>query len=276
MARTQPVALRWTIGNVSDRGFEALQLSIWGAWNIFGPQAAYAVCVNTIPIGLARKRTGPLPGDVAWHDASGDLPEFIRAWFGPGMAEGVGWKFAPLQLFPERHEISLDNDCILWAPPPSIQAWLASETECLLAEDVRACFGQFADVCPPEPRNSGIRGLPPGFDLEAALRAAMEARRRGGPPALTSELDEQGLQTAALSLTGPLRVTSLREVSICSPFPPHMPGLGECGAHFVGLNTRHIAWDVHGRPADDWMTGHWNRHRPQLYRRTGAPQPTAV
>ncbi|HEX2868210.1 MAG TPA: hypothetical protein VHO03_14285 [Ignavibacteriales bacterium] len=39
-----------------------------------------------------------------------------------------------------------------------------------------------------EPRNSGIRGLPPGFNLEMSLRRILEKN----PVKMTSELDEQG------------------------------------------------------------------------------------
>ena len=124
------------------------------------------------------------------------------------MAEGVGWKLAPLRMFPDRHEIALDNDCILWELPPALRAWLEREPAqgCLLAEDVRACFGQFAAYCGSAPRNSGIRGLPPGFCLETALRAMLDVH----PVQLASELDEQGLQAAALARCGTLDVVPLQ------------------------------------------------------------------
>jgi hypothetical protein len=275
----RPVGVRWTIGDVSDRGFEALRLSIWGAWKIFGPSASYAVCVNTITPSEASKRTGLLPAAVDWHDATRDLPQFLSPMFGAGMAEGVGWKLAPLRFFSDRHEISLDNDCVLWELPPSMQAWLASTDtqECLMAQDVKLALGQFAGQCPPVACNSGIRGLPAGFDLEGALREVIAVRQRqlGATPCCASELDEQGLQTAAVTLAHPLRMVALQEVSICSPFHPHLPELGRYGAHFVGLNARHIARDYYDRPADAWMTDHCQRHRPELYRRTGAPWPAA-
>lgn len=275
------LGVRWTIGDVSERGFEALRLSVWGAWRIFGAAARYAVCVNTVPLAQAQARTGELPTTVDWHDSGGDLPPFLRGALARNMAEGVGWKLAPLRLFPDSHELSLDNDCILWEMPASLDRWLgwtAAPAPCLLAEDVRRCFGQFAPDCPPAACNSGIRGLPPGFDLEGALRAAIAARERqaGGALAFTSELDEQGLQVAALSRAQPLQLVTLDEVAVCSPFHPHLPGLGRCGAHFVGLNVRHLAWDHGGRPADAWMADHWQRHRPALYRHTGAPLPAAV
>lgn len=37
------VGVRWTIGDVSDEGFEALRLSVWGAFRLFGEDAVYAV-----------------------------------------------------------------------------------------------------------------------------------------------------------------------------------------------------------------------------------------
>jgi hypothetical protein len=145
----------------------------------------------------------------------------------------------------------------------------------LVAEHVRGCYGQFDTLCPPEPRNAGIRGLPPGFDFEAAVRRAIARRERlAGMPVVFAEeedLDEQGLQVAALSRHGPVRAVALDDVSVCSPFHPHLPDLGRCGAHFVGLNPRSIDWDDDDRPADAWMDEHWARHRPALYERTRAP-----
>lgn len=272
------LGLRWTIGDVGERGFEALRLSVWGAWHIFGAQAAYAVCVNSVPVREARERTGPVPSAVQWRPVTlDDAPAVLRTLLARGMAEGTGWKFAPLRVFRDGCEIALDNDAILWTLPPSIERWLAEGArygECLLAEDVRPCHGQFERFVPGgRSLNSGIRGLPPGFDFEATIRATIALREQelGGPLVFASELDEQGLQAAALSRAGPLHAVTVGEVTICSPFNPHSPDLGSCGAHFVGPNARHFAWDYYGRPADECMTGHWLRHRAALYARTGAP-----
>jgi hypothetical protein len=173
MRAAKRLGVRWTLGDVSERGFEALRLSIWGAWRLFGPEAKYAVCVNTIALDRARGKTGDLPEGVLWNDATREIPRFLKSHFDEGMAEGVGWKFAPLRFFPDRFELSLDNDCTLWGVPAAIRDWLeeADPKWCVAAENVLACFGQFASLCGPEPRNGGIRGLPPGFDLEP-----------GGPP----------------------------------------------------------------------------------------------
>ncbi len=275
MSPPAPLGIRWTVGDVTGRGFEALRLSIWGAWKIFGPLARYAACVNTLPLGRAQERTGEVPAPVVWQESAGRLPAFLAERMDRNMAEGVGWKLAPLRLFPDRFEIALDNDCILWELPAALRRWWAGEDGggAVLQADVRACFGRFAELCPPQALNSGIRALPPGFDFEAALEEVLrqEERRRGGPVRLDSELDEQGLQAAALWRRLPLGVVGLEEVTICSPFWPHQPHLGRCGAHFVGLNGKHIPWDYYGRPADEWMAEHWERHRAALYARVGAP-----
>jgi hypothetical protein len=261
------IAVRWTIGDVSDEGFEALRLSIWGAWCIFGARAEYAVCVNSRPLDAARAATGPVPDAVRWHEVQrGDLPAWLVPRLDRQMAEGVGWKLAPLRMFPERWTLALDNDCILWEQPRAVRRWLAQgDGTCVLAEDVRACFGQFADRCEGPPRNSGLRGLPPDFDLEGALRAVLDERA----VTLTSELDEQGLQVAALERAAPTLVVGLDEVTICSPIPPNLPGLGRCGAHFIGLNARSLPWRYEGRPASELLREHFRRHQPALRARVG-------
>lgn len=271
---TSPRALgvRWTIGDVSVLGFEALRLSIHGATRIFGRHARYVVCVNSVPLELARERTGPVPDLVEWRDVTRELDPAMRRHFDEGLAEGVGWKFAPLRVFEDRHELALDNDCILWGVPIALRAWLAEDDPgtCVIAEDVRACFGQFAEECGDAPRNTGIRGVPPGFDLRRAMEAVL-ARR---PALLRSELDEQGLQVAALTSARRTLVVSLADVSICSPFPPHRRELGRCGAHFVGLNAHRLSWTLEdGRNACEETRAHFARLRPLLYERVGLATP---
>jgi hypothetical protein len=277
MTALPPVGIRWTLGNVSDRGYEALRLSVWGAHRIFGEAAVYAICSNNIVEAEARERVGRLPVDVSWRDATSDLPPFLAECFDRDLAEGVAWKLAPLRLFPDRWELSLDNDCILWELPGALRRWfeLGDAAQCVLAEDVKACFGQFAEFCGERPCNAGIRGLSPGFDLEASLRGVLDekSRRSGAPVLMSAELDEQGLQTAALSQQRAPLLVSIDEVTICSPFWPHLPHLGRCGAHFVGLNARHLPFHHYDRPADAWMTEHWLRLRDALYEKTGCPRP---
>lgn len=254
------VGLRWTIGDVTPAGFEALRLSIHGAMKLFGSDAGYAVCVNTIAVEDARARTGPVPAAVEWLPASG-LPQFLRQRLDAKMAEGVAWKLAPLRLFPDRYELSLDNDCILWAVPEAVERWLSEkEPRCLIAADRVLAHGAFSSLTRAEPRNTGIRGLPPRYDLGAALRSVLS---RCDVP-LKSELDEQGLQVVALDEGRRAHVVSLEDVTICSPFWPHLPELGRAGAHFIGLNTRHMDWQYYGKPARECILSNWQRHHHTL------------
>jgi hypothetical protein len=232
------------------------------------------VCINTVPVERARARLGALADGVELRQVTrDDVPQTIRVRFGDGMAEGVAWKLAPLRAFPDRWELSLDNDVVLWDMPPAISAWLerGDARQCLLAEDARALYGRFTPFCPAEARNAGIRGLPPQFPLLEALQRLLELV----PGALDSELDEQGLQVAAVSTFCEPAVVSIEDVTICSPFPPHLRELGRCGAHFCGLNTRHYAWQLEGRYAEEWIEDQWRQHLPTVRERVAADAGTA-
>lgn len=260
------LGIRWTIGDVSPAGFEALRLSVHGAVRLFGDRADYLVCVNTIPVGEARLRTGPCPPRLQWCSVPNARPAVLDGVVDEGMAEGAAWKLVPLRAFPNAYELALDNDVILWDLPVAMRRWLAGEAGArLAAADVILANGRFAHLCGAEPRNSGIRGIGPSFDYEAAVADVL----RRVPARLSSELDEQGLQIAALSLDGPPLVVTTEEVSICSPFYPHMTGLGTCGAHFVGLNSKSIPWNYYDRPGLEVRLEHWAGHRAELYHRVG-------
>lgn len=264
------LGIRWTMGDVSARGYQALRLSLWGAHRVFGAETELVVCVNTVSLDLVRHRVGNVPPTVRWRDTTSEIPGVLRARLDAGMAEGVAWKLVPLRVFPDRWELSLDNDCILWSMPSALEAWLEQDVACLLAADVVSMFGQFAAQCGPEPRNAGIRGLPPGFDLDARLARLFDRH----PTVLSTELDEQGLQVAALSEPAPPFVIPVHDVSICSPFPPHQPELGRCGAHFVGVNTKRSPWDRDGRRGDEWLAAHWDMYLPQLCELVGVEHST--
>ena len=188
------------------------------------------------------------------------------------MAEGVAWKLIPVRLFPRLHELSLDNDVILWALPPAMRDWLNADDPraCLMAADVQPALGQFAEHCRHRALNSGVRGLPPGFDMEQRLKDMLAETAI----TLQSELDEQGLQAAVLLRTK-LFVVATSDVSICSPFPNHQQHLGGCGAHFVGLNPKWTPWMLDGRGAHEIIRERWNEHRINLERMLASGPATA-
>jgi hypothetical protein len=264
LAAPMPPALvvRWTVGAVSHEGFDALGWSIAGASQVFGTSAEYVVCVNSVAVEVAQRLAGPLPIDVTWRRATADeIPRFMRDRLDEDFAEGVGWKFAPLRIADACRELALDNDCILWRMPDALGAWLEDDgAACVIAEDVRPGFGQFACLCGEAPRNSGMRGLSAGCAYADSLRQILDEY----PVTLRSELDEQGLQIAAVMRVGVPLVVTTNEVTICSPFAPHQPHVGSCGAHFVGLNAKRLPWLFCGRPASDVTRDHWRRLKDEV------------
>jgi hypothetical protein len=258
------IGIRWTVGKVSAAGFEALRLAVWSAWHLFGEAAEYVICVNTIPVDCARAKTGDLPRAVQWHDVSDETPAWMKEYIDPEMAQGVAWKFAPVRVFPERYEISFDNDVILWEVPRAMESWLGcgDSQACLLAEDVERCLGQFSNMGDSRAVNSGIRGLPPGYNLDQRLREVLTAQN----VILFSELDEQGLQAVALSQSQ-LFLVSTEDVSICSPFPMHQHAFGKCGVHFVGLNADWLPWSLNGRWAHEAVQEQWSNRAEELHAR---------
>ena len=270
------LALRWTIGNARERGFEMLRLSIACAFRLFGPAATYLVCVNSISSSAAQERTGALPVDVDWREVTRhDAPSALLSYCDETVIEGMGWKLVPLRTSPERYELALDNDCIVWHLPEGMRQWLQSANGALFAEDAERCLGSFDALCVPGCLNAGIRGLAPGQDLSDALETVLAQASASSPGRfqLISEIEEQGLQAAAISRIDPLFLVRKSEISICSPFWPRSPELGACGAHFVGMNASHVPWDYYDRPADLWLDEHWQRHRPVLYEKAGLPLP---
>ncbi|MFL6306715.1 MAG: hypothetical protein ACJ72H_24545 [Candidatus Sulfotelmatobacter sp.] len=249
-----------------------LRLSIACAAQLFGASAKYVVCVNSLPANEAQERTGDLPVAVEWLETTHkDVPAVLRSYFDESVIEGMGWKLVPLRIYPERYELALDNDCIMWDIPDGMRCWLQSETGCLFAEDVDRCLGSFDALCPPGNLNAGIRGLAPGVDLGEALDDVLRelTGRSGERLQLVSEIEEQGLQAAAIFRLQPVFLVRTSEISLCSPFWPRSVEFGSCGAHFVGMNAQHIPWNYYDRPADVWLEEHWQRKRPMLYERAG-------
>jgi hypothetical protein len=272
------LAVRWTIGDVCPRGFEMLRLSIACAHRLFGDEAQYVVCVNSMPWTLACERTGTLPHPVEWREVThADVSPILLRYVDANLLEGMGWKLVPLRTHCGLYELALDNDCILWDIPKALSQWLGCKNATLFAEDVERCLGSFDRLCPEGCFNAGIRGLAPDTDVAIALETLMQRGSNAWCDAhLSSEIEEQGLQAALIFSLPPVLLVSTDEVSICSPFWPRSSELGTCGAHFVGMNAWHIPWNYYDRPADVWLQEHWLRHRPALYSLAGLPLPSDV
>ena len=152
---------------------------------MFGREAGYVICVNSVPLELAKGRTGELPEGVSWREVGRDeVPGWLEARLDPEMAEGVGWKLVPAQVWPERWEIALDNDCIVWAMPEGMLEFLERRDRTLMAEDADRCLGQFDALAPAGRINSGIRGVAAGVWAGGGVAGGARRGRTGGGAAV--------------------------------------------------------------------------------------------
>jgi hypothetical protein len=70
-----------------------------------------------------------------------------------------------------------------------------------------------------------------------------------------------------------LHTVRVDEVSICSPFSPHVPNVGTQGAHFVGLSAHRRGWEHDGRSGESYLREHFERQLPLIERLIAAAEP---
>lgn len=249
------LALRWTVADGSLEEFEALRLSVWGAFRAFGPDAKYVVSVDGIPVATAKLRAGHMPRQCEFVALSSDLRPMLPS------GSGEEWRVVSDRLFPDHYEVSLETDCILWSVPEALRDWMRDAGgRCLVAQDAGP-GGRSADS---RPLNGHLRGLPPGFDFKRAFETSLRKGQR-----LTSRADEDALHVDALTSHAPPVVVGLDDVSVCSPFPPHSQSFGRCGAHFCGLDARGLGSDLDEPRVEEAVKEHFHGVRRDLYERVG-------
>lgn len=213
---------RWTIGHTTEDGYECLQLSVESVTSLYDVQVV--IChncpANKLPSSLKQY---PLIDQHQYAD-SGPAPK------------GVAWKLYPPRLASDYHELVIDNDIILKESIPQIEQFLNGNLTLLLEGDSRT-YGRFEKHVPPGFQiNSGIYGMPPGFDLNRFVQ--FYAGQAWEKNALyendkSETFDEQGLVAVALLSHPQFVIIPAKSVTNCE----HnlVDGLGH---HFIGLNRR--------------------------------------
>lgn len=261
------LGIRWTIGDVSERGSETCACSSGVPRARPGPGPA----TWSAPTSFRSRRPAPArakcPQHCCWQvpAATRCLPGDPFRWRLGGRS-GVKAGAVALLSGSLRAGSRQPLHPVADAPRFGPAAVRRHPQAGLLAEDVRACFGQFVGLCGPMPRNSGIRGLPPGFNLEAALQRLLQEH----PVTLASELDEQGLQVTARARPIPGDDRGCEHLFALSaapahPWPPRRP--------FRRAQRHAGGWQLKGRPAVECIQDHWQRHRAALYRQIGLSVP---
>ena len=217
----KPLA-RWTIGNTNKDGYECLFISINSFLRFY--DADVVVCYNC-PLGaLPQKFKQFCLIDQTQHLSVGPEPK------------GVAWKLYPPRIDINRHEICIDNDVVFNSPIEQIKDFFQSNST-LLLECVSRTYGRFERHVPPGFRiNSGVYGMPPGFNLEPFIR--FYAGDQWEKNALhkhdkNETFDEQGIIALALLTHSRYVIIPNKDITNCE-----IQLIPAKGHHFIGLNRR--------------------------------------
>jgi hypothetical protein len=220
--------IRWSLGPVRKAGLETLRLSVGMAKRLF-PDFDFLIYHNQLEkhhLDFIKTLGVEL---LDCNEATAILK--------PTPGYNVHWKLLPPRVRPEAHEIVLDNDVLLRRIPKPMSLFLESDGHALVCEGLHHLFGSFDQSLPRDVHiNSGIFGLPPGFDFENKCR---EAAATIGLKKWTNWFDEQGMVAAVLSGM-PHYTIPLSSVAIIEP----TGRIRDCdGYHFVHVNYKdHPAW----------------------------------
>lgn len=217
----KPIA-RWTIGNTRKDGYQSLALSIDSFQQLYDVEVA--ICYNCPLINLPTRLSHFLLIDQTKHLDCGPEPK------------GVAWKLYPPRLSQDRHEIVIDNDIIFKKRIPEIDRFFESDSTLLLEGDSRT-YGRFERHVPAGYHiNSGVYGMPPGFDFEKFVRFyAGDAWEKNAlyEHDQSETFDEQGLVALALLSHKHYLIIPSSTITNCE----HRLIEGN-GFHFIGLNRR--------------------------------------
>lgn len=217
--------IRWTIGPTHECGIACLKESVRRMRKLY-PECDLVICHNQLgEDGLcAVRELGVELYDQ--NERTDSLP------YPPLGGYYVAWKLYPPRLRGGSHEILIDNDIVLTKRVREIDEFLTADDVFLTYEGLHGLHGMYADDVPKGLRvNSGIVGLPPGFDYAGAIRQL--ARPWQG------YFDEQGLVAAVICsrpkfLMIPQPVVPIVEHDFS--LEAHDANLSCCGYHFVGAN----------------------------------------
>lgn len=170
--------LRWTIGDVSNIGFQIFEESIKTVLKFYENNFDYYVCYNCdekkiitfkdkfLDVNFVKQKWEP-PIPITQSDNINKTLDF----FSPVINSSL-WKISPARISPKTHEIILDNDLIFLKRPKTIDAFLKQSDKNLIVEDCIRYFGKYDHLIHPSNApgyNSGIIGLVPNYDLGAEI-----------------------------------------------------------------------------------------------------------
>ena len=130
--------------------------------------------------------------DQSWIDLPLDESLILKS--SDRIRQGTFWKLCPARMRLESHEMICDNDIVFVNPINSILEFLEKKEILMMKEDA-FCVGKYFNLFKEkENYNSGLYGLPPGYDFKEDLRKTWSETKYDS----LIWRDEQGLVTSTL------------------------------------------------------------------------------
>lgn len=247
---------RWTVGSCLQQGLDVLAESIKRTTSVLGiDRFDWLICHNGLtqeqldflktsigdkPITLFEQHWTMVPIDDVCQTPR--RPDGSLEWNG-NKCGGSLWKVAPARMRIESHEIVMDNDIVILKNLPQIDEFLKISDRALILEEPIRFYGRYDHLFGAGGPflNSGLMGMPPGYDFGAAIRRIWDAN---GKLQKLSQADEQGLLTYTLGRLSSYRIkTTQAKEALARDFKERIIG-DESLIHFTQANRipLHRAW----------------------------------
>lgn len=222
--------IRFIVGPVSNDGLKILKQSINNFKKLYS-QCDLMACYNQIdPCKLKNLEITLLDQSLFINVLKCEPKDEI-------------WKIYPPRVRMDSYEIIIDNDLLIVDKVPSIDKFLESDSTLILQGSYRF-YGKYDSLIPDGYKiNSGIYGMPPGFDFESCIHSIIKGdnwdqdRRQG-------LFDDQGIIAGCL-LKYP-NVIIIPNTEIFNYKNEEIVCPKANGYHFIDVNRKkHIGWEKH-------------------------------
>lgn len=227
MNATKKPIIRWVVGDCHKLGYQVLYESIIKFKNIYKNNFLYCLCYNVNKINKELKKSL----DIV--DKTINQKKFKETLtYDPCVLNGPHWKLYPPRAFPDRHEIIIDNDIIIYKKLKEIDEFLFNKNLFITTEAVERSYGsQFGDIVRKNFNiNSGLVGLPPFFNYKKEIEDILKK----GSGIWKNHFDEQTIVASILQKNN-TKIIPFNTISSCCS----ITGLsvGKKGTHFLGVNN---------------------------------------
>lgn len=189
---------RWVVGDVNSEGFCVLYQAVKNVLKLYKDKFDFLICSNAakksskIKLQEISKKFGIKIYQQSWLQLP--LEESLILQTPDRIRQGTFWKLCPPRMRINSHEIICDNDLIFVNPINTILEFLEGNSVLMMKEDA-FCVGKYFELFKEnENYNSGLYGMPPGYDFEKELKSTWLETKYNH----LIWRDEQGLVTGTL------------------------------------------------------------------------------